>query len=189
LLERQKELEAQLKNNKQREDAFNSFKSILVATGENLVFSVAQVFSEGFGFSVDTKDELREDLKLLDDNKKPFCLCEIKGTNKGIGREFINQADSHRERAGLSGEFPSILIVNTHIKNARTISEKDQEIAKEQIQHSKKMNILMLRTIDLLFLLNLYKRGSIEKDQLIALMTANSGWLRCNESNYEILVE
>ena len=189
LIERQKELEAQLKNNKQCEDTFNSFKSILAATGENLVSSVAQVFCEGFGFSVDAKDELREDLKLLDDNKKPFCLCEIKGTNKGIGREFINQADSHRERAGLPGEFPSILIVNTHIKNARTISEKDQEIAKEQIQHSRKMNILMLRTIDLLFLLNLYKRGSIEKDQLIALLTENSGWLRCNESSYEIIIE
>ncbi|MCM8558914.1 hypothetical protein ACLE2W_02110 [Pseudomonas shahriarae] len=189
LLENRYELEAQLKANRESEDTLNKFKSILATTGDNLVLSVAEVFKVGFGISVDTKDDLREDLKLLDEKGRPFCLCEIKGTNKGIGREFVNQADSHRDRAGLPDEFPSVLIVNTHIKNARSISEKDQEIAIEQIRHSKKMNILMMRTIDLLFLLNLYKSNSISNDQLITLLTENSGWLKCNDKNYEIISE
>ncbi|MBH3398296.1 hypothetical protein I5S60_01815 [Pseudomonas fluorescens] len=189
LLEKRHELEQQLKANKKHSHVLDGFKSVLATTGDNLVVNVAEVFEAGFGIPVDTKDDLREDLKLLDEKGQPLCLCEIKGTNKGIGRDFINQADSHRDRSGLPEDFPSILIVNTHIKNARSISEKDQEIAPEQIRHSKKMNVLMMRTIDLLFLLNMYRSGSVDKNQLIALLTENSGWLKCNEDSFELIGE
>src|SRR5690606_21464074 len=144
------------------------YKSTLLLSGDDLVGSVAEVFRSGFKFEVNSNDDLREDLKLLDENGQVFCLCEIKGTNKGITREYINQADSHRERAGFNSDFPTMLIVNGNIKNSKSIEDKEQnqEVAPDQIKHAVKMNILIFRTIDLLNLLNLYLSSQITKDDI-----------------------
>lgn len=180
-------LEVKISDIDQRKDKLNRYKSILVLSGDELVASVARVFYDGFGISVDTTDELREDFKLLDNQAQPFCLCEVKGTNKGVKREYINQADSHRERSGYGENSPALLIINTHIKNARSIIEKDQDIAHEQVLHAVKMNILVLRTIDLLGLLRLYLKGTITLDETKNILTGNGGWLRVRENEFVLI--
>ncbi|HEB72370.1 MAG TPA: hypothetical protein ENI77_07085 [Nitrospirae bacterium] len=170
----------------ERAELLQKYKSILSLTGGDLVDSVATVFRKGFGIGVDPLDELREDIKLLDDNK-PFCLCEVKGTNKGVKRENINQADSHRERSGFKAEFPSLLVMN--IKNARSLNEKDQGIAIEQIRHAKTTNVLILRTLDLLELLRLYKNNKIMLTELKEMLTSNAGWLRVDKDGYKIVID
>ncbi len=164
-----------------------NYKAILVLAGDELVTKVTNVFENGFGLSVDPVDEFKEDLKLLDNDGKPFCLCEVKGTNKGVKREHINQTDSHRERSGFNNDFPAILIINTHIRNSRTIREKDQDVAEEQINHAKKMGVLIMRTLDLLGLLHLLYDKKIDLDEIINIITKNHGWLKVNQDGYELI--
>jgi len=172
---------------KERADKLGQFKSILALTGDDLVESVIRVFSEGFGIAVDSKDELREDFKLLNSESEPLCLCEVKGTNKGVKREHINQADSHRERSEFDASFPSILIINTHIKNARSIIEKDQEIANEQIKHATNMNVLIMRTVDLLGILRKLLMGELNMQVLEEMLISNSGWLRVDGQDLKVI--
>ena len=120
-----------------RMDRLKRYKAILALSGQELVASVIGVLREGFGIAVDGIDNLREDFKLLDSDKKPFVLCEVKSTNRGVKREHVNQADSHRERSGFDAKFPSLLIVNTAVKSARSVAEKNQEVAMEQVQHAQ----------------------------------------------------
>lgn len=171
----------------QRINALRNYKSVLILSGEDLVTNVSRIFADGFGISVNTKDDLREDFKILDNNSEAMCLCEVKGTNRGVKREYINQADSHRERAQLDTTFPTLLIINTHIKNARSVSEKDQAIASEQIQHAVKINVLIVRTLDLLGLLKLYIDGKLPLREVQVLITQNSGWLRVDDQGISIL--
>jgi len=171
----------------ERINKLEQFKSILALTGDELVESVTHLFSDGFGLAVDDKDELREDFKLLNSESEPFCLCEVKGTNKGVKREHINQADSHRERSGFDDSFPSLLLINTHIRNARSIKEKDQEIADEQVRHAVNMNILILRTIDLLGILRIYLIEKIDRQKLKDLLCNNRGWLRVEDQEYKVI--
>lgn len=171
----------------ERANKLDQFKSVLALTGDDLVESVIRLFVEGFGISVDEKDELREDFKLLNSASEPVCLCEVKGTNKGVKREHINQSDSHRERSGFDERFPSLLIINTHIKNARSVVEKDQELADEQIRHAVKMNVLILRTIDLLGMLRIFLIGKLNREDLENLLSKNRGWLRVEGQNYKVI--
>ena len=171
----------------ERKSVLDQFKSVLMLTGDDLVEKVIQIFVEGFNFSVDGKDELKEDFKILSENSEPFCLCEVKGVNKGVRREHINQADTHRERSGYDKNFPSLLIVNTHIRNARSVAEKDQELANEQISHAVNMNVLVLRTIDLLGLLRIFLSGELCKENTVKLLINNSGWLRITNNEYEVI--
>jgi hypothetical protein len=120
-----------------RMDRLKRYKAILALSGQELVDSVIGVFREGFAIAVDGIDNLREDFKLLDSDKKPFVLCEEKSTNRGVKREHVNQADSHRERSGFDAKFSSLLIINTAVKSARSVAEKDQEVAMEQVQHAQ----------------------------------------------------
>jgi len=178
-----------IRGNNEKLQEFKTFKKSLVLSGQVLVDSVINVFQKGFEFSLDTRDELREDLKILDEDGKPIIFVEVKGTNKSVKREHINQCDSHRERADLQADFPSILVINTHMKNARNINEKDQQIAAEQIKHAVKNNILILRTLDLLHLLSLKLDRNIPKSKIISLLTINAGWLKVSEDKWEIIQE
>jgi len=187
LKEEEDEIRVRLQKLKERTDKLDQFKSILALTGDDLVESVIGLFSDGFGIVVDGKDELREDFKLLNSASEPFCLCEVKGTNKGVKREHINQADSHRERSGFDESFPSLLLINTHIKNARSIMEKDQEIANEQIRHATNMNVLMLRTIDLLGIFRMFLMGRINREELEKLLISSRGWLRVEDQEYKVI--
>ncbi|MBW8015456.1 MAG: hypothetical protein FVQ82_04655 [Planctomycetes bacterium] len=178
-----------INNNKNRIQLFREFKKILIFNSDALVGAVATILERGFGFSIDDSDELKEDLKILDEQGKPIIFVEVKGTNKGVKREHINQCDSHRERADLSPDFPSILIINTHMRKSRTIEEKDQDVAKEQIKHAVKTNVLILRTLDVLKLLSLKLNNNIPSNEIINLLSDNHGWLKVSDEKWEILEE
>ena len=166
---------------------YSEYKKILIGSGEILVEHVAHVLSDGFSFKINSADELREDLKILNDNNDPLIFVEIKGTNRGVKREYINQTDSHRDRAGLYSTFPSLLIINTHIKNSASIDDKDQEIPGDQIKHAVKIGVLILRTLDLFFLLAHKDRGNITQQTLIEILCNNVGWLKVCPSKWEII--
>ena len=119
---------------------------------------------------------------LSDDRTSVLILCEIKGTNGGVKREHINQADNHREKTNRPANFPTLLIVNTGIKNARSLAEKDRTIEPEQVRHATKNGILILRTLDLLYLAVLQAAGRIEKEQIRELLLTKVGWLRVDAS-------
>jgi hypothetical protein len=164
-------------------------KRILVLDGDLLVDAVVSVLKEGLKLRVDDTDQYREDIRVLNVEGQPLVFGEIKGTNRGVKREHINQADSHRERAELKPDFPAILIINTHIKNARKLEEKDQEIASEQVRHAKAHNVLVLRTLDLLRLLRLVLKGKVSSDQVLTLLQEKSGWLRVSDEDWKIVEE
>ncbi|MES9899734.1 MAG: hypothetical protein ABW148_12005 [Sedimenticola sp.] len=187
LLSEQQSLETRINEIDGRRSVLSRYKSSLFLSGDDLAACVSEIFSHGFGFPVDTTDELREDFKVLSSDDNPILLCEVKGTNKGVKREYINQADSHRERSGFQDDFPALLIINTNIRNSRTITEKDQEVAKEQIQHAAKMNVLILRTLDLLELLKIFLDGQLTLNAITDLLINNSGWLKVKDSKYEVI--
>jgi hypothetical protein len=124
--------------------AIRRLKTILLFDGARLVEEVANALQQGLGFVVGREEKYREDSAIFDSQGQVLVLAEVKGTNRGVKREHINQADSHRERSGLAPDFPTLLIMNTHIRSARRIDEKDVEIAAEQIRHASNNNVLII---------------------------------------------
>lgn len=165
----------------------SQFKASLVHSGPQLVADVSAILKVALGTRIDANDEFREDVKLLDDNGNVLGICEIKGINRGVKRENINQTDSHRERSGFAANFPALLIVNTGIKSARSIEEKDHEVAGEQVKHAVHMRVLIMRTFDLLGLLRLVLAGKLTTTDARSLVLSNVGWLRVQSDDVQIL--
>jgi hypothetical protein len=166
---------------------YTQYKKVLLGSGEILVENVYTLLVSGFGFKVDSEDEFKEDLKIINDDNDPLVFVEVKGTNRGVKREYINQTDSHRERAGFNSTFPSLLVINTHIKNSASIKDKDQIVPKDQIRHATRIGVLIVRTLDLLFMLRHLSNGKVSQQKVMDLFLNNVGWLKVGVDNWEII--
>jgi len=166
---------------------FEIFKQLLSHSGDLLVDAVEKVLSRGFGFRVDSYDEYREDLKLLNDIGDPIALVEVKGTNSGLRREHVNQADSHRERANFPSGFPTLLLINPLIRSTQSLSDKDTDLPLENIEHAARNGVLVLRTLDLLRLLGYVMSDRCTTQQALTVMTSERGWLRVGEEECHVV--
>lgn len=187
LLEERSALIVKVSDIDRRLAQLTQYKASLVHSGPQLVADVSAILETALGTKVNATDEFREDVKLLDDNDNVIGVCEIKGINRGVKRENINQTDSHRERSGFDADFPALLIVNTGIKSARSIDEKDQEIAAEQVKHAVHMRVLIMRTFDLLGLLRLVLAGDLSTQDARSQVLSSIGWLRVQSDSVQVL--
>ena len=163
-------------------------KAILTTSGANLVKLVLEILNDVFDVETDDDDTGKEDFKIISD-KKVLAVGEIKGKNSGVTRESINQVDSHRERSGLNPETPGVLIFNDNM-NIEGLEERSKRpVAEEQIKRAKNENITIIRTIDLLFLMEaLQKKTSEErKVEFMNLLSKGGGQLVCDGKTYTIL--
>lgn len=168
---------------------WSNYKGILVASGEHLRQRLIQIFETYFNFKVDPIDEGREDAKILDESGKPILFIESKGTKGGIRREHVNQVDSHRERNGLTDTVPGALLINNQMSIESVEDRLATEVPNEHIIHAKNSNILIIRTIDLLFLMKFIesKNKKDRKTLLLKLFNSGGGWLSVNDKNYKIM--
>ena len=182
-LEKLDELSSSLRN-------WINYKGVLAFHGERLVESVALVLNHGLRFNLpDKDDEFIEDKVILDDKGQDDILIEIKGTNENAKSDHVYQADSHRGRREKPDDFPSLLIINTFIKSANSIGDKDKSFNSEQVRLAVKKRVLMMRTLDLLNLLKLKEAGTLTKDQIAHIFRNQVGWLRVSEDGYHVLAD
>lgn len=171
----------------QRLNILNSYKGILTSSGDLLKEKIIQIFQEFFGYKVEAIEEYREDLKILDDSGAVFAIVEVKGTNKGVKREYINQLDSHRERNNIKVSTPGLLIINNEM-NVEGIEKRfETTVPEEHITHAKNLNILIIRTIDLLNLLILLENAPSRKDIMTELIKKSGGWLKVSPQDYVVI--
>ena len=163
---------------------YSKFKSILYLRGDKLVDSVILVLKE-MGLKTFRKDIKEEDFWILDEERNKEIICEVKGIKKNCKREHINALDTHRDRNELKDDFPALLIINSFAE-AKNLKSKDQEISPDIIKHAIKNNILVIRTLDLLYAFDLTKANKIKLSEFMKALKNESGWIRVIDDKIEI---
>ncbi len=166
---------------------WRDYKSILSTSGDLLKERVVELLRGFFGLKVEAPEEYREDAKVLDDNGKHLAFVEIKGTKSGIKREHINQVDSHRERANVSPDVPGVLIINNEMSVDGINERSKTAVPTEQIEHAKRLNVLVIRTIDLLYLIRQLEDRPDKMEKCLEILTAGGGWLRAAPRDYQVI--
>ena len=148
---------------------WQSYKGILTQSGDSLKDKVVQILRNFFGLNVTDVEDFKEDAVIRDQDGEPLAIVEVKGTKGGIKRKYINQLDTNRERIGISPSTSGLLIINDQM-NVEDISQRNETtVAEEQIQHAKNMNILIIRTLDFLFLMGYLENDDNRGEKLIDL--------------------
>ncbi len=167
---------------------WKDYKGILSTSGDILKARVVAILRGFFGLKVDAPEEFREDAKLLDEHTcAAIAFAEIKGTKAGIKREHINQVDSHRERAGLSPSVSGVLIINNEMSVTGVKERFETTVPGEQIDHAKRQNVLIIRTIDLLYLILQFEDRVDRKEKFLGIIGSGGGWLRVTPTEFQVI--
>ena len=147
---------------------WRKYKGILTHSGEILKDTVVSVLRDFFHLIVSDVEDFKEDALIKDDNDNVLAAVEIKGTKGGVKRDYINQIDSHRERNSLELSIPGVLIINDYMSSKGIQNKFKKTVATKQIEHAKRLNVLIIRTIDLIFLIKNLEKDSSRRDVLLA---------------------
>ncbi|MDB4977921.1 MAG: hypothetical protein JWM56_107 [Candidatus Peribacteria bacterium] len=182
-------LESALLEQRQMAQVFDEYKTILVTQSDTLRNEVASILKDFFGLNAVPMNENVEDIKIIDGHGQIQFLMECKGTNSGVTREYINQTDSFRERNNLTITIPAILMINNEKKIESIEKRQSTKVVNDQIKKAVSDNILIIRTIDLLFLMKQYESLGISerKDGIKKLFNSGGGWLKVNDTEHHIL--
>ena len=177
-IERIKEEIGQL-NEKKKQNLH--FKTALTESGESLVKIVFEIFKEILGKDLTTfVDEYAEDF--LFKHEGITYIGEIKGINDGVGNSHISQVDNHKDlyeeklaKEGKEETIKKLLVINDQRKTP--ISER-QPIHQNQIDKAIRYDTLIIRTIDLLNVLNLYRNKKISRETIFQMIKEQTGQIK-----------
>lgn len=168
---------------------YKKFKGILTQSGDTLKDTVVFLLRTYFNLNVTDVEDFKEDAIIRDTEGNKLVVVEIKGTKGGIKRKHINQLDDNRERVGLNLSTPGLLIINDQMGVESIPERHETSVAEEQVAHSKNMNILLLRTIDLLYLIRIFEKTEDRKQKFIQLCMEGGGRLVADDKSFKIITQ
>ena len=182
-------LEKRIVNIRERICHYRINKSILMSSGDALRDRLIIILRDYFGLNIDPLDEHREDAKVVDDKKQPLVLLEFKAMGGGVGREDVSQLNFHRDGTKLADDIPGVLIANCNRKVTSIEERLTAQVDGRQIHYAKSLNVLIIRTIDLLVLMRqLEDKPVVERRELLMkAFTSGGGWLKTTETSHEIV--
>ena len=122
-------------------------------------------------------EQYKEDFWITDEQGQKIIIAETKTYARGFKKGAIHSLISHRESQDLDDDFPALLVINAHM-NANSWQEKLRSIDPQDYKLAAKNNVLLLRAEDLLFLWNSIIEKQRTKDDILALLLKEHGWLQ-----------
>lgn len=177
-----KNLELNIKTNKSLLEENMYFKSMLVETGDKLVEIVFKTLQEILDVDLSHfVDEKKEDVLFKHDNIT--YIGEIKGINGGIGNSHISQVDNHKslyedklqEEGSPQETIKKLLIIND--QRNKPLNEREP-IHQNQLNKSNKEDVLIIRTSDLLNILEKYRQSKLTRDEIFEKLKHQTGQIQ-----------
>ena len=183
---RQQILDLQTKIDNAEEDISNNnrYKSILVSNGVSLVEVVFDILERILKYDLSSfVDEKKEDFKI--EIKDIVFIGEIKGIASNVKNEHISQLDVHYqsyldeiEDEHQQKDVKAILIINP-LRNKKL--EDREPVNERQIELAKRNGSLIIETITLLKMFEMYSNGLLSTETCIKVMMNKSGILSVND--------
>ncbi|MFB0518839.1 MAG: hypothetical protein ACETWC_06100 [Acidobacteriota bacterium] len=168
---------------------WRGYKGILVQSGDILKNTIVGILRNFFGLKVNDIEELMEDATIENEKNEPIVFVEVKGTKSGIKRQHINQIDTNREKRNYDEHFPGLLIINNQMYVIGIEERLKTTVAKDVIRHAKANNVLILRTVDLLFLMRRFEGKSSEHrcKKFLEYCMQGGGRLKADNNSIKII--
>lgn len=180
-LEVQKEISELMEKIREKQpvlDEFMDLKSVLWFKHDELRDKCMDILSQ-IGIKTMKDDIGEEDFWILD-GANIVAMCEVKGKDHNIERTDLSKLDEHRAARNKPDDFPALLIVNSFNK-AKTFAEKDIAISSNEIKKAMQLNMLIVRTLDLVRLLDLAQQQQVSSDEILKIITNEHGWMKVTD--------
>lgn len=167
------ETERKIVHKKELLERQHFLKSILWLKHDALRDSCLAVLNE-MGILTRKHDIGIEDFWILNEDNIKQCICEVKGKDGDIIKKDILKFQLTIDAAQKDEGFPSLLIANTHNKS-NTLDDKDKPVPSNVVEHAFRNKILIVRTLDLIKLMDLFQHGKILSEEILEKITHMAG--------------
>jgi hypothetical protein len=170
LLEKVNRLESQLLS-------WKDYKSILVTSGSRLKNKIVAALESVFDLTVEAEKD-HDSLIITDHHRRPVFMMAGRSTDRSVEKAFVDETREQRKMAGLPDTMPAVLVVNSdtliHDVNQRAKASVPDDV----INHARSLNVLIVRTVDLLLLMRELEKDPHRGHKLMHLFLAGGGWLK-----------
>ena len=160
-----------------------AYKGVLTQSGDALKENVVKIFQLFFMLNVTDEENFKEDALIKDQDGNVLVVVEVKGTKGGIKRKHISQLDVNRDKLELESSIPGLLVINDQMGIEDVEKRFNTSVAEEQIKHAEKLNILIIRTVDLLLIMKSLEGEENSGDKLIECCQKGGGRLLAGALN------
>ena len=179
LLEKLNRLETELA-------CWKDYKAILSSSGMYLRNKLIALFESVFELRIQEIDG-EERFLILKEDDWPLVLLQSEGTEGEVQKASIERLSQARKEHGLTDSFPAVLVINDHMSSTSVASRPGTTLSHEVLQCAAEHKVLVVRTIDLLFLINLWTNNSDKKSRMLNLLTSGGGWLKATTGSYDVI--
>lgn len=153
---------------------------------EQLVIEALNIVFDGTDHRAEDREDLRaEDFWILKGDLDS-ALAEAKGVGRHVRREDVNQVDNHRAELERDVEqLPGLLVVNI-FRGDDSLERRELPVNDGVVRHAVRQNVLILRGIDLYWLLSQKLAGQPVGDDLVNALHSVGGWLMVNDEKVEL---
>ena len=166
--------------------SLKDYKAILASSGIYLRNKLVALFESVFDLKVQCIDREERFLVVKDDDS-PVALVESEGIQGGVQAASIERLARARRQHGLRDLFPAALLINNDMAVTNVGERSATSIGSDVLQAAVQQNVLIMRTIDLLFLLNHLEKSPNKKGRMLHLLTSGSGWLKASTGSYDVI--
>ena len=170
LLEKVNRLESQLLS-------WKDYKSILTTSREQLRNKVVVILESVFDLQV-SQEENRDSLIVTDHDRRPILMMETRSAEGSVEKAFIDEIHEHRKIAGLPASMPALLLINSDMLIHDVAKRAEARVPGEVASYAKTLNVLIVRTIDLLLLMRQLEKDTRRGGKLTRLLLSGGGWLK-----------
>jgi hypothetical protein len=170
LLEKVNRLEGQLLS-------WKDYKSILATSGTHLRNKIVAILESVFDLKVEA-EENRQSLIIVDHDRRPISILETQSTEGSVEKAFIDEIHEYRKIAGLPDTTPAVLLINSDMLIHDVAKRADARVPDEVVNYAKTLNVLIVRTIDLLLLMRQLEKDTHRGSKLTRLLLSGGGWLK-----------
>jgi hypothetical protein len=166
--------------------SLKDYKAILASSGIYLRNKLVALFESVFDLKVQCIDREERFLVVKDDDS-PVALVESEGIQGGVQTASIERLARARRQHGLRDLFPAALLINNDMAVTNVGERSATSIGSDVLEAAVQQNVLIMRTIDLLFLLNHLEKSPNKKGRMLHLLTSGSGWLKASTGSYDVI--
>jgi hypothetical protein len=166
--------------------SLKDYKAILASSGIYLRNKLVALFESVFGLKVQCMDREERFLVVKDDDS-PVALVESEGIHGPVQMASIERLARARKQHGLSDSFPAALLINNDMAITNVGERSATTIAPAILENALRQNLLVMRSIDLLFLLNHLEKSPNKKSRMLDLLTSGGGWLKASTGFYDLI--
>ena len=166
---------------------YEARKDILFLRDDPLADAVPIWITKHLGLRTARQEEYIEDFWILDRNGEKVAICEAKGLDKNVQRKHIAALVLHRDERELPDSYPSVLVVNTFADAKTEIQKGKQRVGARECRKAVRDHVLVIRTLDLMRLLDQLDRKVVSERDISKLLTAATGWLKVGGDSREVV--